>query len=146
MLLKESVSDTSKLKHDAIAQLTVLLPTLAAVLTTDEEVSAWAELQQFLTTVLSKPWALSAREQRKLKEKMDGTAKKIRDKTQRRHEREENEKKRSERKREPLKDKGREQMKKSASPLSKDMAALNKKHKELKQEMKRKRDVQEVWL
>lgn len=116
------------------------------MLTTDEEVSAWAELQQFRTTVLSKPWVLSAREERKLKEKMDGTAKKTSGKMQRQHEREEKEKKRSELKREPLKDKGREQVKNRASPLSKDMAELRKKHKELKQEMKKKRDVQEVWL
>ena len=43
------------------------LKRISIVKTTDEEVKAWAELAEFRTTVLSKPWNLSNREITKLR-------------------------------------------------------------------------------
>ncbi|MCJ1356761.1 MAG: hypothetical protein MMC33_006757 [Icmadophila ericetorum] len=127
----------------------VALEKITTVLTTNEEASAWAELQQFRTTVLSKPWMISAREERKMKDGIGGAAKRKREKTQRRQE-QEKDKKRHDRdqKREPLKDKSREQVKSrvAVSPLTGDLAELKRKHKEARQEIKKNQDAPEVWL
>ena len=58
------------------------------IASTTEEAAAWSELQQFRTSVLSKPWLILPDEEKKLREEADGTARRTADKVRQQKERE----------------------------------------------------------